>query len=214
MWNLKCSFCCWDEAGQKPGVSNERYAKLSMVCQDTDSAGSLALSPCHILSFTVGTQLPCATFSQSPAVPLCPQYFSFTCALPHLVCPPISTPSLDRSSTWYHTVSQHPNGAHERLEEAPLEIFPSFYYHQPPGQMLHPHRNMTTKEQIGSEVQSLFIMLQCTSRSGCADTGSSDTDIRGSQSDREMRQHSTMSVVSSSSFNTKPITSAPLQPLV
>lgn len=33
--NLKCSFCCWDEAGQKPGVSNERYARLSMVCQDT-----------------------------------------------------------------------------------------------------------------------------------------------------------------------------------
>lgn len=108
----------------------------------SDSAGSLALSLCHILSFTVGTQLPRPTFSQSPAVPLCPQYVSFTCALPHLACAPISTSSLD--SQILGTISQHPNGAHERLREAPLVIFPSFYYHQPSGQMLHPHRNMST----------------------------------------------------------------------
>lgn len=108
----------------------------------SDSVGSLALSSCHILSFTVGTQLPRMTFSQSPAVPVCPQYFSFTCALPHPACALISTMSLDLSNTvQYLSVS---NGAHGRLRKPPLVLFSSFYDHQPPGQMLHPQRNMST----------------------------------------------------------------------
>lgn len=55
------------------------HVPSNVVCEDTASVGSLALSSCHILSFTVGTQRPWMTFSQSPAVLLCPQYFSFIC---------------------------------------------------------------------------------------------------------------------------------------
>lgn len=44
------------------------------------------------------------------------------------------------------------------------------------------------EKQIGSQVQSHFIMLQYTNGSSWAHTGLSDNDIRGNQSDRETRR--------------------------
>lgn len=132
------------KAGQKPGVSHERHAKQNAVCQDTqDSVGSLALSTCHILFFTVGTQLPGITFSLSSTVPLHTQYFSFTCALPHPVCVLISTYSLDLWNVGYNISLSKCSWWDREKKNPPPAIFLFFYNHQSLGQMFCPPGNMS-----------------------------------------------------------------------
>lgn len=124
------------KAGQQPGVSYERYAKQSVVCQDTLRVLGHWLCPCVIYypsqwahscllwPFHRALQSPCVHSTSPSPVP----------ALPHPVCFLISTSLLDLSNACDNTRTV-PAWNWWEMKKSLLAACLFFYNHQPSGQI-------------------------------------------------------------------------------